>query len=337
VPEPTLDLQAALGRARLAGDPGAAAAVELAFLVSVPPVGYATFTLRLVGKENHSTTGTSNSSSTSSSGKIMAAAGSTVVLLPGPPNPLGVASPLLQLSTGVLNVTLDPVSGRFTTLSASDGRWRVAFTQELLSYRGHLGADAAGAAVDGSPGSSSSSRSSSSSSSSNCPRASNCLENERSQASGAYIFRPAAKPHDAAMPLAPAGAPLHVAVLTGPVITQVTQIWASGASLTTRLWAGSVDLDQEWTIGPLPGLGQGLGANMSQGLAGDDTGHEVVLRTLTDLQTGVGCGVWLIVATSAPQLQLTYMQLTWCLWSACVCVCVCACAVLPGKHMQCAH
>jgi len=68
---------------------------------------------------------------------------------------------------------------------------------------------------------------------------------------------------------------LSVAVLCVSNPAEVRQVWTDWAVLTTRLWrVGAAWLDQEWTVGPLP-VGE------------DGWGREVIIRTMTNLSTGV--------------------------------------------------
>lgn len=47
-----------------------------------------------------------------------------------------------------------------------------------------------------------------------------------------------------AIPLLAPDQPVSVTVTSGPVVTEITQTWASWASLTTRLYAGADTLEQ---------------------------------------------------------------------------------------------
>jgi len=89
------------------------------------------------------------------------------------------------------------------------------------------------------------------------------------QASGAYIFRPAAQ---TATPVA--AGPATVSVVTGPV---VNEFWSSLAYVTQRttLWSNSEHVEVEWTVGPV---------DVSDGL-----GREVITRYDSGLATG---GAW---------------------------------------------
>jgi len=107
------------------------------------------------------------------------------------------------------------------------------------------------------------------------------------QASGAYIFRPNSSTifqvtDLSALPAAPqtAGAAAgpqrvqyapptpgvshatSVTIVTGPVVSEVRQVFSSWVTQTVRLWAGCPHADFEWTVGPIPWQ--------------DDLGREVV-------------------------------------------------------------
>lgn len=51
--------------------------------------------------------------------------------------------------------------------------------------------------------------------------------------------------------------------------------WAPWASLVTQLWANADWLEQQWSVGPIPA---------------DGVGKEIIIRTSTDLHTGVCFG-----------------------------------------------
>jgi hypothetical protein len=93
--------------------------------------------------------------------------------------------------------------------------------------------------------------------------------NGSSQASGAYIFRPAAQ---SAAPLRPGAA--AVTVVTGPVVN-LTYHEYGYVTQETRLWAGAASVEAEWTVGPVD-----VSAGKSQ---------EVVTRWSSGLATG---GAW---------------------------------------------
>ena len=65
------------------------------------------------------------------------------------------------------------------------------------------------------------------------------------QASGAYIFRPAT---ETALPLQANGA--SVTLVTGPVVNEFRSEYAY-VSQSTRLWAGAAAAEIEWTVGPV--------------------------------------------------------------------------------------
>jgi len=90
------------------------------------------------------------------------------------------------------------------------------------------------------------------------------------QKSGAYIFRPNSST------LFPVGAGPVAAELAaaGPVVWEVRQAFAPWATLVTRLWAGSDEVEVEYTVGPVPVNGA---ANP------DGEGREVVLRYASGL------------------------------------------------------
>jgi hypothetical protein len=137
----------------LAGDPAAAAAVELAFKAALPPVGYASFVVQQLRN--------SSSSSRAHLEDIPAAATVTQELhdIPAAPaellhsrqqqtlqhssaTPTAAAAPmqqLRQLSNGRLNLTLDASSGRFFAVAAADGAWSVRLRQDLLWYKSSTG------------------------------------------------------------------------------------------------------------------------------------------------------------------------------------------------------
>jgi hypothetical protein len=74
-----------------------------------------------------------------------------------------------------------------------------------------------------------------------------------------------------ARPLVSEDSPLEVTIESGPLLTEIRQIWAPWASLVTRLWSDADWLEQEWSVGPIPA---------------DGVGKEIIIRTTTDLQTG---------------------------------------------------
>eukprot|EP00775_Hariotina_reticulata_P012333 gene12333-12466_t len=75
-----------------------------------------------------------------------------------------------------------------------------------------------------------------------------------------------------ALPLVHPAQPLEISIVTGPLVTELHQVWADWAVLTTRLWRGAAWIDQEWTVGPIPGA--------------DGEGREIIIRTTTNLSTG---------------------------------------------------
>ena len=100
--------------------------------------------------------------------------------------------------------------------------------------------------------------------------------NGSDQASGAYIFRPMGT---AAPPLP--GSPAPLLLVTGPIVNEAHSELAY-VSQTTRLWAGSAEVEFEWTVGPVDMAvgGEGKTVNVSQ---------EVIARYETGLPTG---GAW---------------------------------------------
>ncbi len=93
--------------------------------------------------------------------------------------------------------------------------------------------------------------------------------NGSSQASGAYIFRPARPEADAIAP-----GPASVVLVTGPVVNEA-QSELGYVSTTARLWAGGASAEVEWTVGPIADA-----ANKSR---------EVVVRYASGLASG---GAW---------------------------------------------
>eukprot|EP01052_Picozoa_sp_SAG31_P048012 SAG31_NODE_9856_length_1220_cov_0.967886_2_plen_318_part_01 len=71
------------------------------------------------------------------------------------------------------------------------------------------------------------------------------------QASGAYMFRPAEqfthRPDNNSQPT--------LSVTTGPLVTEVKQVFADWATHTIRLTKGSPFIEVEWTAGPIPMTG----------------------------------------------------------------------------------
>jgi len=131
----TQRLQAALVEAQLAPK-GAAATHELVFEANMPPVGYATFAIMM---QNSTTVSGSNSLNSSSSNPTGAAAGPDGNRQTGPDADLMQA--YHQLSTGAFNVTVDVVSGRLVAVSAADGSWAMALTQEMMWYKSSTGGE----------------------------------------------------------------------------------------------------------------------------------------------------------------------------------------------------
>ena len=68
------------------------------------------------------------------------------------------------------------------------------------------------------------------------------------QPSGAYIFRP--NDTESEYPVSPAGAQLTL--VTGPLVAEARQNFGGWASQVVRVWAGSPDVELQWTIGPIP-------------------------------------------------------------------------------------
>jgi hypothetical protein len=103
--------------------------------------------------------------------------------------------------------------------------------------------------------------------------------NGSNQASGAYIFRPAA---EGAFPVAPG--PAAVTIVTGPVVNETLHEYAY-VTQETRLWAGAAAVEIEWTVGPV---------NVS-----DFKSHEVITRysspgaqSCACLFAGCGAALW---------------------------------------------
>ena len=86
------------------------------------------------------------------------------------------------------------------------------------------------------------------------------------QSSGAYIFRP-----NSSDPFAVATGPVAVTLVTGPVVSEARQVFATWCTQSVRLWAGSAQADFVFEVGPIPYL--------------DGLGREVVTRFTTDLST----------------------------------------------------
>ncbi|KAK9842267.1 hypothetical protein WJX81_003590 [Elliptochloris bilobata] len=168
----TRALQAALAAANALPDPAAAGTHELAFVATLPPLGYATYSLQPCSAKDHS---------------IALRAGNAVT----------------ELSTSAV------------WYNASDAK--------------------------GPPPS-----------------------NDWAPPSGAYIFRPNGE--------FGSGAPMHVRIVEGPLLTEVHQEFLGWATATTRIWRGADDLEVEWTAGPLPFQ--------------DGRGRELVLRYESTLDTG---------------------------------------------------
>jgi hypothetical protein len=91
-----------------------------------------------------------------------------------------------------------------------------------------------------------------------------------------------------AMPLVPPEQPLEVAVIQGPVATEIRQTWASWASLTTRLPAGG-SIEQVGGIG-YQGAGGWLGAAMVMQCRPDQSCSRCCCRVLDLPDIGVECG-----------------------------------------------
>ena len=86
------------------------------------------------------------------------------------------------------------------------------------------------------------------------------------QASGAYIFRPNTS---ATLPVS-GGAPVALVSVTGPVVSEVRQVYSAWASQVTRLWARAGAAELEYTLGPIPyadGWGKEIIARYDSGLA----------------------------------------------------------------------
>ncbi len=92
------------------------------------------------------------------------------------------------------------------------------------------------------------------------------------QSSGAYIMRPNQTAAMDAFPVAAPGAPVNVTFLaSGPAVWEARQTFSPWASQVVRLWAGSAEVEFEWTVGPIP--------------FADGLGKEVIARYSTDLAT----------------------------------------------------
>jgi hypothetical protein len=68
------------------------------------------------------------------------------------------------------------------------------------------------------------------------------------QASGAYVFRPSA--NETVSPVSPTGA--RLTLVTGPLVAEAWQDFGAWASQVVRLSAGSLDVELQWTMGPVP-------------------------------------------------------------------------------------
>ena len=87
------------------------------------------------------------------------------------------------------------------------------------------------------------------------------------QKSGAYIFRPN---NTEAFPVTTQ--PVAVTFISsGPVVWEARQTFANWATQTVRLWAGSAEIEFEYTIGPIP--------------TDDGMGKEIISRYSTSLAT----------------------------------------------------
>lgn len=98
-----------------------------------------------------------------------------------------------------------------------------------------------------------------------------------------YIFRPN---NTEAIPVTTA--PINVTIVSsGPVVWEARQVFASWATQTVRLWAGSAAVEFEWTVGPIPfadGWGKEIISRYSTGLttngtwASDSNGRDMITR-----------------------------------------------------------
>ena len=86
------------------------------------------------------------------------------------------------------------------------------------------------------------------------------------QSSGAYIFRP-----NSSDPFAVAEGPVAITLVTGPVVSEARQVFATWCTQSVRLWAGSAQADFQFEVGPIP--------------YADGLGREVVTRFTSDLAT----------------------------------------------------
>ena len=93
-------------------------------------------------------------------------------------------------------------------------------------------------------------------------RLQSCFHVLFTQNSGAYIFRPNLS---TPFPIADASVSL---VSGGPVVQEIRQQFGTWASQTIRLWAGSPEVEIEWTVGPIDisdGLGKEVISKISMG------------------------------------------------------------------------
>ena len=88
------------------------------------------------GSDNLSTTGSVSGSK--SSGRESSGNHNTSSMNPGSSVPPSTNLPP-HVSNGVIRLHLDPATGRITAVSAADGSWAMAFTQDIMAYNSSTG------------------------------------------------------------------------------------------------------------------------------------------------------------------------------------------------------
>jgi len=90
-----------------------------------------------------------------------------------------------------------------------------------------------------------------------------------SQASGAYIFRPADGDYADTTPIrSTGGGAVALSIVEGELVTEVRQTFSSWASQVVRLRKDSEIVELEWTVGPIP-IDDGLGKEVISRFSSD--------------------------------------------------------------------
>lgn len=165
----------------------------------------------------------------------------TVVERPRAPAAPAAAGP--SISNGIVTLTFDPATGLLASYADAAGT-AIALTQTFAWYNSSTGNQ-----TDDHTG-------------------------DNDQCSGAYIFRPNGT---LAFPVPSGPVAVDTTSAAGPVVWEARQTFAPWATQVVRLFAGSSDVEFEFTVGPIP--------------FADGLGKEVITR-YTSADLGDSAGAW---------------------------------------------